>query len=203
MRFGSPATWTFGIPDFRVPEDASVSPPNGDVSMGLAWKSRCNRSASRIGDKLTSWNAAGGETWILIGRQDAAKSRSTHIHLLWVGLSSPSSHLWRYRWSIRETSNSSQSAKRSGVAGFVKQIAKDVGDAVIIHIELMHPAALTATPGTFQLSVRNCIFDEIMAAIEVNDAGQIAARIAHRKRLRRRLKTAYRKMRAANDAEES
>jgi hypothetical protein len=85
----------------------------------------------------------------------------------------------------------------------VKQIAKDVGDAVIIHIELMYPAALTATPGTFQLSVRNCIFNEIMAAIEVNDAGQIAARIAHRKRLRRHLKTAYRKMRAANDAEES
>lgn len=80
----------------------------------------------------------------------------------------------------------------------VKLIAKDVGDAVITHIETMYPAAFAATPGTFPLSVRNCVFNEIMAAIEVNDAGQMAARLADRRRARRRLKTAYRKMRAAD-----
>ena len=80
----------------------------------------------------------------------------------------------------------------------VKLIAKDVGDAVVTHIETMYPAALAATPGTFPLSVRNCVFNEIMAAIEVNDAGQIATRLAVRKRARRGLKTAYRKMRAAD-----
>jgi hypothetical protein len=80
----------------------------------------------------------------------------------------------------------------------VKLIAKDVGDAVITHIETMYPAAFAATPGTFPLSVRNCVFNEIMAAVEVNDAGEIAARLANRRRARRVLKTAYRKMRAAD-----
>lgn len=81
----------------------------------------------------------------------------------------------------------------------VKQIAKDVGNAVVTHIELMYPAAIAATPGTFPVSVRNCVYNEIMAAIEINDAGKIAARLAYRKRERRRLKTAYRKMRAATE----
>jgi hypothetical protein len=80
----------------------------------------------------------------------------------------------------------------------VKLIAKDVGDAVVTHIETMYPDAIAATPGTFPLSVQNCVFNEIMAAIEVNDAGQIAARLADRRRARRGLKTAYRKMRAAD-----
>jgi hypothetical protein len=79
----------------------------------------------------------------------------------------------------------------------VKQIAKDVGDAVATHIELMYPAAIAATPTTFPVSVRNCVFNEIMAAIEVHDAGQITARLANRKRARRELKSAYRRMRAA------
>jgi hypothetical protein len=39
---------------------------------------------------------------------------------------------------------------------------------------------------------------DAQSAIEANDAGQIAARLADRRRARRRLKTAYRKMRAAD-----
>jgi hypothetical protein len=94
----------------------------------------------------------------------------------------PATHTEESRWS-RE---------------LVKLIAKDVGDAVVTHIEIMYPAAFAATPGTFPLSVRNCVFNEIMAAVEVNDVGQIAARLADRRRARRVLKTAYRKMRAAD-----
>ncbi|MCK1336841.1 hypothetical protein IVB38_12615 [Bradyrhizobium sp. 38] len=82
----------------------------------------------------------------------------------------------------------------------VKQIAKDVGEAVIAHIEMMYPAALTATPASFPLSVRNCVYNEIMAAIAVNDAGKIAARLANRKRERRHLRTTYRKVRATAQA---
>src|SRR5258708_5666957 len=81
----------------------------------------------------------------------------------------PATHTEESRWS-RE---------------LVKLIAKDVGDAVVTHIEIMYPAAFAATPGTFPLSVRNCIFNEIMAAVEVNDVGQIAARLADRRRARR------------------
>lgn len=80
----------------------------------------------------------------------------------------------------------------------VELIAKDVGDAVAAHIETMYPAAVAACPGTFLLSVRNSTFNELMAAIMVNDAGDIAARLAERKRARRKIKSDYRKMRAAS-----
>ncbi|MDN4985560.1 hypothetical protein QY049_20575 [Bradyrhizobium sp. WYCCWR 13022] len=79
----------------------------------------------------------------------------------------------------------------------VKQIAKDVGDAVAFHIETMYPRAFAAAPSTFPLSVRNTVYNEIMAAVQVNDAGQIAARLEDRKRFRRKLRTGYRKMRAS------
>ncbi len=80
----------------------------------------------------------------------------------------------------------------------VQQIAKDVGDAVVMHIEAMYPAALAAAPTSFQLSVRNTVINEIMAAIDVNDASQIVERLANRKRARRKLKAAYRKMRSTD-----
>jgi len=78
----------------------------------------------------------------------------------------------------------------------VKEIAMDIGKEVVAHIEMMYPAAISATPSTFKLSVRNTVFNEIMAAIKVNDAGQIAARLKERKAMRRKLGAAYREMRA-------
>src|SRR5882757_554434 len=77
----------------------------------------------------------------------------------------------------------------------VKEIAADIGSEIVAHIEAMYPAAIKATPTTFKLSVRNKVFNEIMAAINVNDAGQIAARWKDRKAMRRKLGAAYRKMR--------
>ncbi len=84
----------------------------------------------------------------------------------------------------------------------VKEIAMDIGKEVVAHIEIMYPAAIAATPGTFKTSVRNTIYNQIMAAIAVNDAGEIEARLKERKRARTKLTAAYRKMRADNpDAE--
>lgn len=77
----------------------------------------------------------------------------------------------------------------------VKQIAKDVGEAVVTHIETMYPRAVEATPSTFKVSVRNCVFNEIMAAVDVNDAGRIEARLKHRQASRRKLRAAYCKLR--------
>lgn len=79
----------------------------------------------------------------------------------------------------------------------VKAIAMDIGKAVVHHIETMYPAAVEACPSTFKLSVRNCVHNEIMAAIEVNDEGQIVARLRARKDHRRKIKAAYKKIRAA------
>jgi hypothetical protein len=77
----------------------------------------------------------------------------------------------------------------------VKEIAMDIAKETVAHIEIMYPNALIAAPSTFPLSVRNTIFNEIMAAIEVNDAGQIAVRLKRRKTLRRKLTADFRKIR--------
>ena len=85
----------------------------------------------------------------------------------------------------------------------VKEIAMDIGKEVVAHIELMYPRAIEATPGTFKLSVRNTVYNQIMAAIDVNDAGQIAARLKDRKRARTTLTAAYRKMRDTGSNEDA
>ena len=78
----------------------------------------------------------------------------------------------------------------------IRRIAMDIGNAVVHHIEIMYPVAIEATPkSTFRLSVRNTVYNEIMAAIQVNDAGEIEARLADRSADRRRAKAFYRKIR--------
>lgn len=77
----------------------------------------------------------------------------------------------------------------------VKAIAMDIGKEVVAYIEVQYPEAIEAASSTFKLSVRNCIYNQIMAAIEVNDAGQIAARLDTRKKFRRQWTAAWRKIR--------
>ena len=70
----------------------------------------------------------------------------------------------------------------------IKAIAWDIAKATILHIETMYPPAILATASTFRTSVRNTIFNEIMAAIEFNDAGKIRARLDQRTKWRRKYK---------------
>ncbi len=83
----------------------------------------------------------------------------------------------------------------------IKEIAMDIGKEVVAYIEVMYPQAIKSTSSTFKLSVRNCIHNQIMAAIEVNDEGQIRARLKDRKKFRREWTAAWRKIRsdAANN----
>ena len=69
----------------------------------------------------------------------------------------------------------------------VREIAMDIGKAVVHHIETMYPAAIEATSSTFKLSVRNTVYNEIVAAIKVIDEEDIRARLVERKRHRRRI----------------
>lgn len=77
----------------------------------------------------------------------------------------------------------------------ISKIAMDIGKEVVTYIEVMYPKAVEATSSTFRLSVRNCIHNEIMAAIEFNDEGQIVERIERRKKFRREWKAAWKKIR--------
>jgi hypothetical protein len=77
----------------------------------------------------------------------------------------------------------------------IKEIATDIGKAVVEHIETMYPAAIEVTPSTFKLSVRNCVSNEIMAALEVSNADAIRERLMDRKKNRRQRLRTYRLLR--------
>lgn len=92
----------------------------------------------------------------------------------------------------------------------VKEMAMDIGKEIAAHIERMYPKAVEATSRTMLLSVQNCAYNEIMAALAVTDADDIRNRLAQRKADRRKLKAMYRhiretdweKVRAATDVRE-
>lgn len=75
----------------------------------------------------------------------------------------------------------------------VKAIAMDIGKDTVAYIEVMYPKAIVNSG--FKKSVQNHIYNEIMAAIKVNDAGQVEARLTDRKAFRRWWVNAYRKIR--------
>lgn len=77
----------------------------------------------------------------------------------------------------------------------IKAIAMDIGKDTVAYIEVMYPKAIEATSSTFKLSVRNHIYNQIMAAIEVTDEGKVNARLRDRKKFRRDWTAAYRKIR--------
>lgn len=69
----------------------------------------------------------------------------------------------------------------------VKQIAMDIGKQVAHHIETMYPNAVKATSSTFLLSVRNCTYNEIMAALEKTEEAAILERLERNKKHRRKI----------------
>jgi hypothetical protein len=77
----------------------------------------------------------------------------------------------------------------------VKAIAMDIGKETVAYVEVMYPEVMKDTNIGFKLSLRNHIYNEIMAAIEVNDEGKVTARLADRKSFRRWWTAAYRKIR--------
>ena len=77
----------------------------------------------------------------------------------------------------------------------IKEIAMDIGKEVAAHIEIMYPAAVQAASSTFLLSVRNCVYNQIMASLEVIDEQQIRERLVARRKFRRQHKAFYRNLR--------
>lgn len=77
----------------------------------------------------------------------------------------------------------------------IREIAMDIGKEVVAHIEMMYPAMFDAVAGTAKLSIRNCVHNEIMAALEVNEASAIRDRLEARKVFRRKMLKAYRDIR--------
>ena len=75
------------------------------------------------------------------------------------------------------------------VKALIHAIAMDIGKATVAYVQEMYPqVAKVVPPTTFWIGLRNHIHNEIMASIEVNDEGQIVARLNERKRFRRKMK---------------
>jgi hypothetical protein len=81
------------------------------------------------------------------------------------------------RHSLPETADPAMS--------LVREIAMDIGKEVVAYVEVMYPQAIAATSSTFKLSLRNCIYNEIIAAMEGSDKGQSVERLNRRKQFRR------------------
>jgi len=71
----------------------------------------------------------------------------------------------------------------------------DIGKEVVAYVERQYPQAVEHTASTFRLSLRNCIYNEIMAALKTTDREEILARLARRKKDRRELKAMWAKIR--------
>ncbi len=77
----------------------------------------------------------------------------------------------------------------------VKQIAMDIGKDTCAYIEVMYPEAVKAASSTFMLSVRNHIYNQIMASLETTNEFEILSRLADRKEWRRKWKAQYKRIR--------
>lgn len=77
----------------------------------------------------------------------------------------------------------------------IKEIAMDIGKEVAAHIETMYPEAVEATSKNMLLSVRNCTYNEIMAALETIDEDAIRQRLEERRLFRRKHRAIYRNIR--------
>lgn len=78
----------------------------------------------------------------------------------------------------------------------VKRIAMDIGKEVASHIETMYPKAVEATSRSMLLSVRNCVFNEIIASLGEVDETAILRRIEEREHFRRKIRAARKKANA-------
>ena len=77
----------------------------------------------------------------------------------------------------------------------IKEIAMDIGKDVVAYIEVQYPEAIKATSSTFRLSVRNSIYNRIMAALEITDEREIGEMLARHKSFRREQRAAWKRIR--------
>ena len=76
----------------------------------------------------------------------------------------------------------------------VRQIADDIGKEVASHIETMYPKAVEGAGKNMLVSVRGCVVNNIMAALETTDEQEILQRLADRKKFRRQSRAHQKRM---------
>lgn len=77
----------------------------------------------------------------------------------------------------------------------VKAIAKQIGKDLVAYIEVMYPEAIKATASTFKTSMRNHVYNDIMAIAELHDEVVIRERLEFREKHRKEWLKQWRKIR--------
>lgn len=81
----------------------------------------------------------------------------------------------------------------------MQAIAMDIGKEIVAYVEVQYPKAIEATTGGFPISLKNSIYNEIMAAFEFRgDKIQLAERLRERRAFRKEWLATYRKIRKSN-----
>jgi hypothetical protein len=78
----------------------------------------------------------------------------------------------------------------------ISEVAMDIGKDAVSHVRIMYPQAFAALGPSGQRSLRNQVYNGIMAALNVVDADEIRRRLDARKSHRRHMHKAYDALRA-------
>jgi hypothetical protein len=88
-------------------------------------------------------------------------------------------------------------AKPDPDRALISEVAMDIGKEVVSHLRIQYPGAFAALGPSGQLSLRNCVHNQIMAALDTKDADEIRVRLERRKAERRKMHAAWAKIRSA------
>lgn len=106
-----------------------------------------------------------------------------------IGSARPGSDAMKRKLSTRNA------IKKPETKDFIQAIAMNIGKQVAHHIEIMYPEAVEACASTFLLSVRNCTYNNIMSALNPENANKVSDSISRDDKFRRETSAAYRKIR--------
>lgn len=77
----------------------------------------------------------------------------------------------------------------------IREIAMDIGKEAVSHLRTMYPDAYAALGKSGALSLRNCVHNEIIAAVKIEHVDDIAERLKDRSANRKRTHAVFSKIR--------
>lgn len=77
----------------------------------------------------------------------------------------------------------------------LEAMADEIGRSTVAYVEVMYPEAIKATSSTFKLSLRNHIYNDIMAATKLHTETEMRASVNDKAAFRKQWLAMWRKLR--------
>ena len=55
----------------------------------------------------------------------------------------------------------------------LEEIAMDIGKDTVVYVRVMYPGPMSVATSTFSIAIRNHIYNQIMAAFQIGEGGEI------------------------------